>query len=88
MENPRLTVSIKKYEIRQELNRIPWLLQVNAISDAIILNDIKERQLFLGVPNFLSKFPPNLAKILLPFYCLQKKENLWKCSGECDQIFE
>ena len=48
---------------------------------------MKQTRAFCGVVNFLSSFLPNLRRLLIPIYDLQKKSKKFKWTEEAEKAF-
>ena len=48
---------------------------------------LKQTRAFCGMVNFLSLFLPNLRRLLIPIYDLQKKSKKFKWTGEAEKAF-
>ena len=47
---------------------------------------LKQTRAFCGMVNFLSSFLPNLRRLLIPIYGLQKKSKKFKWTQEAEKI--
>ena len=48
---------------------------------------LRQTRAFCGIVNFLSSFLPNLCRLLIPIYDLQKKADKFKWTGEAEKAF-
>ena len=48
---------------------------------------LKQTRAFCGMVNFLSSFLPNLRRLLIPIYNLQKKSKKFKWTEEAEKVF-
>ena len=48
---------------------------------------LKQTRAFCGMVNFLSSFSPNLRRLLIPIYDLQKKSKKFKWTDEAEKAF-
>ena len=48
---------------------------------------LKQTRAFWGMVNFLSSFLPNLRRLLIPIYDLQKKSKIFKWTEEAEKAF-
>ena len=48
---------------------------------------MKQTRAFCGMVNFFSSFLPNLRRLLIPIYDLQKKSKKFKWTGEAEKAF-
>ena len=58
-----------------------------AIHDLDSPKTLKQTRAFCGMVNFLSSFLPNLRRLLIPIYDLQKKSKKFKWTGEAEKAF-
>ena len=49
---------------------------------------LKQTRAFCGMVNFLSSFLPNLRRLLIPIYNLQKKSKKFKWTEEVEKTFK
>ena len=47
----------------------------------------RQTRVFCGMVNFLSSFLPNLCRLLIPIYDLQKKAKMFKWTEEAEKAF-
>ena len=59
----------------------------NAIRNLESPKTIRQTRTFCGMVNFLSSFLPNLRKLLIPIYDLQKKAKMFKWTEEAETAF-
>ena len=62
--------------------------KIKAITEMPKPTNISQLRSFLGMVNYYSKFVPNLASKLNPFYALLKKGIKWHWNSICDKVFE
>ena len=48
---------------------------------------LRQTRVFCGIVNFLSSFLPNLCRLLIPIYDLQKKVKKFKWTEEAERAF-
>ena len=48
---------------------------------------LRQTRAFWGMVNFLSSFLPNLRRLLIPIYNLQKKAKMFKWTEEAEKAF-
>ena len=48
---------------------------------------LRQKRAFCGMVNFLSSFLPNLSRLLIPIYDLQKKAKMFKWTDEAEKAF-
>ena len=48
---------------------------------------LRQTRAFCGMVNFLSSFLPNLRRLLIPIYNLQKKAKKFKWTEEAEKVF-
>ena len=48
---------------------------------------LRQTRAFSGMANFLSSFLPNLRRLLIPIYDLQKKAKKFKWTEEAERVF-
>ena len=59
----------------------------DAIRNLESAKTLKQTRAFCGMVNFLSYFLPNLRRLLIPIYDLQKKTKKFKWTGEAKKAF-
>ena len=60
----------------------------NAIRNLESPKTLRKTRAFCGMVNFLSSFLPNLQRLLIPFYDLQKKAKKSKWMDEAEKSFD
>ena len=66
---------------------IPLKDKSNAIRNLESPKTLRQTRAFCGMVNFLSSFLPNLQKLLIPIYDLQKKAKKFKWTDEAEKAF-
>ena len=61
--------------------------ECDAIRNLESLKTLRQTRAFCGMVNFLSSFLPNLRRLLIPIYDLQKKAKKFKWMGEAEKAF-
>ena len=59
----------------------------DAIRNLESLKTLRQTRVFCGMVNFLSSFLPNLCRLLIPIYDLQKKAKKFKWTEEAEKAF-
>ena len=59
----------------------------DAIRDLELPKTLRQTRAFCGMVNFLSSFLPNLPRLLIPIYVLQKKAKTFKWTNEAEKAF-
>ena len=59
----------------------------DAIRNSESLKTLRQTRAFCGMVNFLSSFLPNLRRLLIPIYDLQKKVKKFKWTEEAEKAF-
>ena len=66
---------------------IPLKDKCDAIRNLESPKTLRQTRAFCGMVNFLSPFLPNLCRLLIPIYDLQKKAKKFKCTEEVEKAF-
>ena len=59
----------------------------NAIRNLESPKTLRQTRVFCEMVNFLSSFSPNLRRLLIPIYDLQKKAKMFKWADEAEKAF-
>ena len=65
----------------------PFNDKCKAIQNLDSPKTLKQTRVFCGMVNFLSSFLPNLRRLLIPIYNLQKKSKKFKWTEEAEKAF-
>ena len=66
---------------------IPLKDKCDAIRNLESPKTLRQTRAFCGMINFLSSFLPNLCRLLIPIYDLQKKAKKFKWTEETERVF-
>ena len=70
-----------------KVSYIPLKYKCEAIQNLDSPKTLKQTRAFHGMVNFLSSFLPNLRRLLIPIYDLQKKSKKFKWTEEAEKAF-
>ena len=78
----------KEFQIQEDkVCYTPLKDKCDAIRNLESLKTLRQTRAFYGMVNFLSSFLPNLHRLLIPIYDLQKKVKKFKWTEEVEKTF-
>ena len=70
-----------------KISYTPLKDKCDAIRNLVSPKTLRQTRAFCGMVNFLSSFLPNLCRLLIPIYDLQKKAKKFKWTDEAEKVF-